>query len=120
MIERLAKDLKREFPDISGFSSRNLKYMRTFAEAYQDEQPVAQFVAQIPWGHNVRILDYVKDQTKRLWYAREAVAKRSRMVGAATSWSCKLRVLSMRGRERRSRISIVPSPHSDLAQQLIN
>ena len=37
VIERLAQDLKREFPDMSGFSPRNLKYMRAFAEAYPDE-----------------------------------------------------------------------------------
>lgn len=39
----------------------NLKYMRAFAEAYPDAQFVQQAVAQIPWGHNVRILNYVKD-----------------------------------------------------------
>jgi DUF1016 N-terminal domain len=53
-IERLAKDLKREFPDIKGFSARNLKYMRSFAEAYPDEQIVQQAAAQIPWFHNLQ------------------------------------------------------------------
>ncbi|MDZ8222373.1 MAG: DUF1016 N-terminal domain-containing protein [Nostoc sp. ChiVER01] len=43
-------------------------YMRAFAEAYPDEQIVQELVGQIPWGHNVRILDTVKDQTERLWY----------------------------------------------------
>jgi hypothetical protein len=38
VIERLAKDLKREFPDIKGFSRTNLLYMRAFAEAYPDVQ----------------------------------------------------------------------------------
>ncbi|WP_243147353.1 DUF1016 N-terminal domain-containing protein [Scytonema sp. UIC 10036] len=57
VIEQLAFDLRKAFSDIKGFSARNLKYMRAFAEAYPDEQFVQQVVAQIPWGHNVRILD---------------------------------------------------------------
>ena len=52
VIDRLSQDLKREFPDMKGFSPRSLKYMRAMAEAYPDEQMVRQLVAQIPWGHN--------------------------------------------------------------------
>jgi predicted nuclease of restriction endonuclease-like (RecB) superfamily len=51
VIDRLAVDLRREFPEMKGFSSRNLKYMRALAEAYMDAQFVQQAVAQIPWGH---------------------------------------------------------------------
>ena len=61
VIDRLAGDLKAAFPEMKGFSPRNLKYMRAFAEAWPEEAIVQQLVAQIPWGHNVRILDYVKD-----------------------------------------------------------
>lgn len=64
IIERLATDLRAEFPDMKGFSPRNLKYMRMFAEAWPDEQFVQQVVAQLPWGHNVRILDHLK-KTRR-------------------------------------------------------
>ncbi|MEL6327828.1 MAG: DUF1016 N-terminal domain-containing protein, partial [Cyanobacteria bacterium J06626_23] len=49
VIDRLAKDLKRDFPDMTGFSARNLKYMRTFADAYDEAE--VQVMAQIPWGH---------------------------------------------------------------------
>ncbi|MEM9447145.1 MAG: DUF1016 N-terminal domain-containing protein, partial [Cyanobacteria bacterium P01_E01_bin.6] len=52
VITRLAKDLKQEFPDITGFSRTNLMYMRAFAEAYPDKVVVQQVVGQIPWGHN--------------------------------------------------------------------
>lgn len=48
VIERLARDLKQEFPDIKGFSPRNLKYMRSFAEAYPDGPIVQEVLAQIP------------------------------------------------------------------------
>ena len=49
VIDRLAKDLKQELPEMKGFSSRNLKYMRSFAEAWTDEHIVQQLAAQIPW-----------------------------------------------------------------------
>ncbi|NET62587.1 MAG: DUF1016 domain-containing protein [Symploca sp. SIO2E6] len=50
-----------------------LLYMRAFAEVYPDEQIVQQVVGQIPWGHNVRLLDYVKDPVERLWYVRATI-----------------------------------------------
>ena len=52
VIDRLARDLQREFPKLSGYSARNLKYMRAFAEAWPDCEIVQQLVAQIPWGQN--------------------------------------------------------------------
>src|SRR3989442_1600071 len=73
VIDRLAVDLRHAFPEMSGFSPRNLKYMRAFAEAYPEEQFVQQVVAQLPWGHNVRILDYVKDPAGREWYVRQTI-----------------------------------------------
>lgn len=66
VIERLAKDLKREFPDMKGFSRSNLLYMRAFAEAYPDEQIVQQVVGQIPWGHNIALLEKLKNPQDRL------------------------------------------------------
>lgn len=71
VIERLAKDLKREFPDMKGFSPRNLKYMRAFAEAWSDEQLVQQAAAQIPWFHSCVLLDKVKNPQERLWYVQK-------------------------------------------------
>ncbi|GAC1457140.1 MAG: hypothetical protein NVS2B14_01120 [Chamaesiphon sp.] len=47
--------------------------MRAFAQTYPDEQFVQQVVAQIPWGHNVRILDAVKDSAERSWYIRQSI-----------------------------------------------
>ena len=53
VIDRLAKDLKEAFPDMSGFSPRNIKYMRKFAECWSDFEIVQQVVAQIPWRTNI-------------------------------------------------------------------
>lgn len=49
VIERLAQDLRKTFPDMKGFSPRNLKYMRAFAEAWPDESMVQGVLAQLPW-----------------------------------------------------------------------
>lgn len=57
VIDRLAGDLRHEFPEMKGFSSRNLKYMRAFAEAWPDAQFVQQAAAQSPWFHNCVIMD---------------------------------------------------------------
>ena len=56
VIDRLAADLQRAFPDMTGLSSRNLKYMRSFAHAWPDRQLVQQAVAQLPWSHNLILL----------------------------------------------------------------
>jgi len=61
VIARLSHDLSHDFPQMKGFSSRNLKYMRGFAVAYPDEAFVQQVAAQIPWFHNCVILDKLKD-----------------------------------------------------------
>jgi predicted nuclease of restriction endonuclease-like (RecB) superfamily len=73
VIERLAQDLRRDFPDMTGLSSRNLKYMRAFAEAYRDREIVQQLVARLPWGHNIKLVEAIKDNDDRLWYARQAI-----------------------------------------------
>lgn len=74
MIERLAHDLHAAFPDMKGFSPRNLKYMRAFAEAWPDEKFVQQAAAQLPWGHNLVLLDRLKTPEERLAYASAASA----------------------------------------------
>jgi predicted nuclease of restriction endonuclease-like (RecB) superfamily len=73
VIDRLAADLHSEFPDVRGFSPRNLKYMRKFAETWPDNQIVQRAVAQLPWRQHVALLDKVQDEGQRLWYARAAI-----------------------------------------------
>lgn len=73
IIEQLSRDLRREFPEMKGFSLRNLKYMRAFSEAWPDEQFVQQVAAQIPWFHNCVLLDKVTDPTAREWYIRQTI-----------------------------------------------
>ena len=53
VVERLAGDLRAEFPETRGLSRSNLLSMRAFAEAYSVDTIVQQLVGQLPWGHNV-------------------------------------------------------------------
>ena len=76
VIDRLSLDLMREFPEMKGFSPRNLKYMRRFAQAYPDEPIVQEVLAQITWYHNITILDKVKDTVARDFYIRAAISVR--------------------------------------------
>lgn len=61
VIERLAQDLRAAFPDMRGFSPRNLKYMRAFAEAWPDDEIVQAVLAQLPWYHQLALLDKLND-----------------------------------------------------------
>ena len=74
-IDRLSHDLREAFPDMRGFSPRNLKYMRAFAAAWPDRAIVQQAAAQIPWFHNCVLLDKVSDLETRLWYVAKAREK---------------------------------------------
>ena len=114
VIERLAKDLHVEFPEMRGLSPRNLKYMRAFAEAWPIVQ---QPVAQLPWGHNVRLLDFVKNPEERLWYAEQTLAN---------GWSRNVLVMQIesglyrrQGKALTNFQAALPTPQSDLAQQII-
>jgi predicted nuclease of restriction endonuclease-like (RecB) superfamily len=58
---------------MKGFSPRNLGYMKRFAQTYPDESILQQLVAKLPWGHNILLLEKVKDKTERLWYIEHAL-----------------------------------------------
>ena len=73
VIDRMAKDLKEAFPDLSGFSPRNIKYMRKFALCWPDYEFVQRVVAQIPWRTNITLLDKLKEQEERIWYAEKTI-----------------------------------------------
>lgn len=117
VVERLAADLRLAFPEMRGFSARNLKYMRALAEAYPDPEFVQQVVARIPWGHNVRILDYAKDPREREWYLQQTLQH---------GWSRNVLVLHIESDHYRRKGKAVtnfeatlPAPQSDLAQQVL-
>ncbi|MBT8160362.1 MULTISPECIES: YhcG family protein [Arthrobacter] len=72
VIDRLSADLQSAFPGAAGFSPRNLKYMRAFAEAWPD-YAIVQRIAQLPWIHQISLIQKLSDPESRLWYAAAAV-----------------------------------------------
>lgn len=73
VIDRISQDIKDVFPDMKGFSPRNIKYMRKFADTWGDFEIVQQVAAQIPWRSNIVLLDKLSDQDSRIWYAKKAL-----------------------------------------------
>jgi predicted nuclease of restriction endonuclease-like (RecB) superfamily len=117
VVDQLAIDLRRELPDMTGFSLRNLRYMRSFAEAWPQESILQQLVAKLPWGHNVRLLDYLKTREERLWYARATIEygwSRNVLVHQIES-----RIYERQGKATTNFERTLPLPQSDLARQLL-
>ncbi|EHK63918.1 PDDEXK nuclease domain-containing protein [Achromobacter arsenitoxydans] len=113
VIDRLAQDLHVAFPEMKGFSPRNLKYMRAFAEAWPNAEIVQQVAAQLPWGHNLVLLDRLKEPKERLAYARAALEH---------GWSRNVlnihiesRLLERAGKAVTNFEQRLPAPQSDLA-----
>jgi len=113
VIDRLSKDLTTAFPEMKGFSTRNLKYMRLFAETYPHLEFVQEVLAQLTWYHNLTLLDKVKDQDARLFYIKQAIEY---------GWSRSIMVMQIEtGLHKRQGQAVtnfkdkLPSPQSDLA-----
>jgi predicted nuclease of restriction endonuclease-like (RecB) superfamily len=117
VINRLSQDLRVAFPDMKGFSTRNLQYMRTFAEAWPDEEFTQRVVARIPWAHNVRILDSIRNPAEREWYINQTVEQ---------GWSRDILALQIesklyqrQGKAETNFTQTLPSSQSDLVQQML-
>ena len=113
VIERLAHDLRTTFPEMKGFSRTNLLYMRSFAEGWHDEQIVQQLAGQLPWGHNLVLLDKLKNSEDRVWYAKKTIEN---------NWSRNVLVMQIESKliERQGKAITnfalrLPKPQSDLA-----
>lgn len=74
-VDNLANDIKFAFPNATGYSVRNLKYMAKLAALYPDGEFVQQAVAQIPWGHTITLLDKVPEPEARNWYIGQTIAQ---------------------------------------------
>lgn len=69
-IKRVAHSIKIEYPNITGFSERNLRSMKLFYNEYKDNEKWQQLVANLPWGHNVLLMEKVKDKNIRMIYVK--------------------------------------------------
>ncbi len=116
VINRLSADLQREFPEMKGFSPRNLVYMQTLAGAYS-EAFTQQAVARIPWGHNCTILDKVTGPAEREWYVRAVMEYGWSRNVLAHQIETKLR--ERQGKAITNFERTLPAPQSNLAQQVL-
>ena len=116
-IDNLAADIRLSFPKSKGYSVRNLKYMAKFAETYPEREFVQQVVAQIPWGHNIVILDKVNNLEERKWYIKNSAQNgwsRNVLVHQIESSLYQRQVLAEKVSNFENRL---PSPQSELAAQ---
>jgi predicted nuclease of restriction endonuclease-like (RecB) superfamily len=134
VIPRLARDLHKEMPEVKGFSERNIGRMIAFYREYPHGEPISPqavaklpadqwaamvqpLVAQLPWGHNVLLMERIKDLPTRLWYMRQTLAQ---------GWSRNVLALMIEARvhERQGKAITnfdrqLPPPQSDLAAQAL-
>lgn len=117
IVERLSKDLQQEFSEIKGFSPRNLWDMRRLHESCKNHKILRQLVAEIPWGHNLVLLNSVKDITARVWYIQKTMTH---------GWSRNVLVHQIesglyyrKGKALTNFRKTLLSPQADLAQQMI-
>jgi predicted nuclease of restriction endonuclease-like (RecB) superfamily len=117
VVDRLGADLLAEFPEMTGLSPRNLLYMRAFADAYPDPSIVQQVAAQLPWAHNLVLLDKVKRTEDRLWYAAAAV--RHVWSRSVLSLQIAARAHKRHGKAITNFQRTLPPGRSDLVQQTL-
>ena len=72
-IDKLSFELKISFPNQKGYSIRNLKYMKSFYSEYKENMEFVQLVAQLPWTHNIILIEKVKDKIIRKWYIKKCI-----------------------------------------------
>lgn len=117
-IAQMSRDLQAEFPKIKGFSKRNLEVMRQWFQFWSKAPTIAQqVVAQLPWGHNIVIVNKIKCLDEASFYVQKTIQN---------NWSrAVLRHQIEAGLYQRQAKSIsnfeltLPAPHSDLAQQIL-
>ncbi len=115
-VDRISKDLEASQPEMGGFSPRNLRYMVKFFETYRDKRILQQLVAKLPWGHNVVLLDRLKNNKERVWYAQQTIKN---------GWSRNTLLIfienTLHKREGKAITNFkatLPDQQSDLAQQM--
>lgn len=126
IIERIAQDLKQEFSEMTGLSKRNLEFMQQFASTYRGlfpKQPVSEMdyspIFNIPWGHNITILQTIDNLTERLWYVEQVIKN---------GWSRNVLMHQIKSNLYKRQASVekthnfdltLPNPQSDLAADLL-
>ena len=116
-IKNVSTELKLEFPNMKGFSERNLNYMKLFYEEYRDDENLQQLVANLPWGHNLLLMEKFKDKKIRKLYAQATVENgwSRNVLSFQIDGQYHLRV----GKSANNFNNTLPNPNSDLVNNVI-
>ncbi|MGB4115046.1 MAG: PDDEXK nuclease domain-containing protein [Polaromonas sp.] len=117
VIEQLANDLRSEFPDMKGLSRSNLKYMRVYADSWQDGSIGHQLGGQLPWRHNCLILEQVKSTELRIWYMKQTIE--NGWSRAALEYQIETQLHTRLGQAQNNFERTLPAPQSELARDLV-
>ena len=136
VVARLANDIKNELPEVKGFSERNLLFMVQFYKEYDTENLIVkqvvsqlentdnaksefmkQAVSQIPWGHNILLMQKIKDKQIRFWYVQQTLLN---------GWSRNILSLMIKsdlhlrqGEAINNFSKTLPNPQSDLVKETL-
>ncbi len=117
-LVQMSRDLQGEFPEMKGFSKRNLELMRQWYRFWAAEPAIAQqLVAQIPWGHNLVIISKTHDGDEALFYVQKTIENNwSRSI---LTHHIELNFYHRGGKAITNFQATLPAPQSDLALQTI-
>ena len=116
VIDRISHDLRHTFPEIKGFSPRNITYMKKFASIWHDESIVQQVVALLPWGSNSVLMEKLSTEEERIWYAQKALEQGwSRNV---LNFQIEAQLYSRTGKSTNNFPVALPPNDSDMANQV--
>ena len=116
-LESLSKDLMAEFPDVKGFSLRNLKYIRQWYLFWENGQQAVALITQIPWGHNLVIISKCKNTKEALFYVQKTIE--NGWSRAVLTHQIESGLYKRTGKAITNFDITLPKPQSDLARETI-
>ena len=117
-LAQMSQDLKAEFPDMKGFSERNLKYMRQWFQFWSAQSAIRQqLVAQIPWGHNLMIVSKAKSIDEAVFYVQKTIE--NNWSRAVLTHQIESNLYQRSGKVINNFSTTLAAPQSDLAQQIL-
>ena len=118
-IENFSADIRSEFPEIRGFSVRNLTYMRKFAKTYPDFLKVQHSVALLPWRNNLTLMSKIKNEDERQWYINQNIENAWNNVALEHHIEMKLYERQAVAEKTSNYERLLESPFSDLAEETL-